>query len=94
MKFKASLFYLQRDVDETGISGTGIVAVGAVLPSGSCTLEWCTFHSSIGIYKNLAQIEEIHGHEGKTKVILGPVPEEPPAKKTRKRKSKDEQGKI
>lgn len=89
MKYKASLFYLQRDVDESGISGTGIVAVGCVLPSGTCTLEWCTFHSSIGLYKNLAQVEEIHGHEGKTKVILGPVPEEKPTKKPRKKKKVD-----
>lgn len=85
MIYKVQSFYLQRDVDESGISGTGVVAVGVILPSGTCILEWCTFHSSIGHYKNIAALEEIHGHGGKTKVIMGPVPE---PKKRKKKKDK------
>lgn len=72
-KFKE--FYLLRIEDETGISGTGIVARGVQLPSGKCVLEWQTFHSSLGIYSNMEDIEKIHGHNGKTKVIVGPPPE-------------------
>lgn len=80
-------FYLQRDVDDTGISGTGIVAVGVVMPSGICILEWCTFHSSVGFYKNVADVEAIHGHGGKTKVVMGA----PPAEKKLKKKKKTEE---
>ncbi len=91
MIHKISPFYLQRDVDASGVSGTGIVAVGVVMPSGTCILEWCTFHSSIAHYKNIADVEAIHGHEGSTRVVMGSVPETKPKKK---RKSKDEQGKV
>ena len=87
MIHKITPFYLQRNVDTSGISGTGIVAVGVIMPSGICVLEWCTFHSSVGYYKNIADIEAIHGHEGSTVVVMG----EPPAdKKPRKRKKKED----
>jgi len=79
---KVQSFYLNRKEDETGVSGTGTVAIGAILPSGHCVMEWLTFTSSIAIYKNLNDLIEIHGHEGKTEVIIG----NPPAKKTNKRK--------
>jgi hypothetical protein len=68
-------FYLERIEDVSGTSGTGIVARGVVLPSGQVVLEWTTFHSSICIYKNLTDVESIHGHEGRTKVIIGDPPE-------------------
>jgi hypothetical protein len=63
-------FYLEREEDISGTSGTGIVARGIVLPSGKCVLEWTSFHTSIAIYSNLHDIEAIHGHGGKTKVVL------------------------
>jgi len=63
-------FYLLRDEDETGISGTGIVATGFILPSGTAIMEWTSFHSSIAQYKNVEDITNIHGHGGRTKVIL------------------------
>jgi len=89
MIHKIQPFYLNREVDESGISGTGIVAVGVVLPSGICILEWTTFHSSIGYYKNVADVEAIHGHGGLTKVMMGEVPT---PKKTSKKKKKVEDG--
>ena len=67
-------FHLVRINDETGISGTGVVARGVVLPSGAVVLEWQTFHSSICIYKNLGDVDAIHGHQGKTLLIMGPPP--------------------
>lgn len=72
---KIQHFYLQRIEDVSGTSGTGIVARGVVLPSGNCVLEWLTFHSSICIYKNIEDVEKIHGHEGRTKVVIGDPPE-------------------
>ena len=75
-------FYLKRKVDVSGTSGTGIVARGVILPSGNCVLEWLTFHSSIAIYKNIEDVEKIHGHDGATEVILG----DPPIKKKKDKK--------
>ena len=67
-------FYLLRHTDVHGKSGTGIVARGVVFPSGKSVLEWCTFHSSVCIYPNINDVLEIHGHEGKTEVVMGTPP--------------------
>lgn len=62
-------FYLQRDEDVSGKSGTGIVAVGVMFPSGLCVMEWTTPIKSVGHYHSIADLEALHGHEGRTKVI-------------------------
>lgn len=64
-------FYLLRTEDVSGSSGVGVVAIGAILPSGCCVMEWCTFHSSLGIYRSLTDIDKIHNHGGKTQIIMG-----------------------
>lgn len=63
-------FYLLREEDISGTSGTGIVAIGSVLPSGKVVLEWCSFHTSVALYNNIQDVEIIHGHDGKTKVVM------------------------
>jgi hypothetical protein len=82
-------FHLVRIEDESGISGTGIVARGVVLPSGAAVLEWQTFHSSVCLYKNIGDVEAIHGHGGKTQLVMGPPPEAT-KKPKRSKKKKDE----
>jgi hypothetical protein len=62
-------FYLQRDVDESGISGAGRVADGVQFSIGLCVLVWLTGLRSFGCYENIQDLEEIHGHEGKTRVV-------------------------
>lgn len=59
-------FVLDRLHDPSGISGVGFVAVGVVLPSGRVVLEWLTVAQSIALYKDLAEIEKVHGHNGDT----------------------------
>jgi hypothetical protein len=81
-------FHLKRVEDESGVSGTGVVARGVILPSGAVVMEWQTFHSSICYYKNIGDVDAIHGHHGKTLVIMGP----PPSEKTKKSKKKNEVG--
>lgn len=71
MKEQFKEFYLQRNEDESGVSGTGIVARGQQFPSGKCVMEWATFHTSLCIYNNISDVESIHGHGGKTLVIMG-----------------------
>jgi hypothetical protein len=62
-------FYLQRDIDETGISGTGRIAEGVQFSSGEVALKWMTEVWSCVFYLNIDAVEKIHGHNGKTKVV-------------------------
>lgn len=68
-------FELHRLEDETGISGTGIIAEGVEFSDGTCALRWRTSVRSTALYDNLKTLEQIHGHQGKTKVIFtgGPL---------------------
>ena len=65
------LFFLRREEDETGVSGVGHVADGVVFPNGKAVLCWLGELSSVGVYSSLADLEKIHGHNGKTKVVFG-----------------------
>lgn len=64
------LVCLNRIEDTTGISGTGVVARGAMLPSGKIVLEWVTTHKSVCVYDSLDEVQAIHGHGGKTKIVV------------------------
>lgn len=79
-------FYLNRKEDVNGVSGTGIVARGIVLPSGHAVLEWLTFTSSISIFNSLDCLIEVHSHGGKTEIIMGDPPK-PKLKKTKNDKT-------
>jgi hypothetical protein len=63
-------FTLVRDVDESGISGTGVVAEGVEFSDGECVIKWLTSCTSTGIYHSLKAVESIHGHGGKTRVVF------------------------
>jgi hypothetical protein len=84
---KVKPFYLLRREDASGISGTGVVAVGVILPSGLCVMEWTSFHSSVAYYRNFEDITLIHGHGGKTEVIMGEIPD--PTKSKKKKVKED-----
>lgn len=59
---------LLRDEDVTGISGTGAVAEGIQFSDGQCVLHWLTEVSSLVVHENVANVERIHGHGGRTRV--------------------------
>ncbi len=61
-------FYLKRLEDESGVSGSGRVAEGVEFSDGACALNWLTHTSCTGVYKNIKQLQSIHGHGGKTVV--------------------------
>ncbi|MGH3655693.1 MAG: hypothetical protein ACRDUA_03445 [Micromonosporaceae bacterium] len=67
------LFALQRYVDLSGVSGTGVVAYGTCYPpTGTVTVCWLgrtTGHSSIGVYDSLDAVRTIHGHHGYTEIV-------------------------
>lgn len=68
-------FELHRYVDETGVSGTGVVAQGVVFADGRCALRWLSPTASTACFDGLADVETIHGHGGSTRIVLidGPV---------------------
>jgi hypothetical protein len=63
-------FKLVRDDDETGISGTGVVAEGIEFSNGMCAMCWLTAMHSVAVYPNARQLEAIHGHNGRAKIVF------------------------
>lgn len=62
-------FHLLRQEDETGVSGTGIIAEGVVFTDGQVVLRWMTQYKSTAVYNSIKEVEKIHGHNGLTKII-------------------------
>ena len=53
-------FKMLRKVDETGVSGTGEVLFGVVLPTGRVVVEWRSPRPTLGIYSSISEFAEIH----------------------------------
>lgn len=66
------IFYLNRTEDETGISGTGRVAQGFIFDNGRVAVTWLSEHPSVTIYDNIGEVHAIHGHQGRTEVVMEP----------------------
>lgn len=64
------LFHLYRTEDQSGVSGTGPVVEGVEFTNGWCALRWVTGSSTLCFYPSLAEVEAIHGHGGKTELIV------------------------
>ena len=65
-------FVLERDEDVTGISGTGVVAEGVEFEDGTVALRWCVGeHRSTVIWPHIGAVKAIHGHDGKTRIVMG-----------------------
>ena len=62
-------FCLERTEDKSGVSGVGKVAEGVEFSNRQCVICWLSDTSSTGIYKSIEDIEHIHGHGDKTKVV-------------------------
>lgn len=63
-------FELHRDEDETGISGTGVVAQGVVWADGTVAMRWIVGeHRSTVIWPDIDAVEAIHGHGGRTRIV-------------------------
>lgn len=68
-------FRLRRDVDETGVSGVGVVAEGVEFTDGRVALRWLTDTTSTGVYDSVGDVCSIHGHGGRTEVVWVDTPE-------------------
>lgn len=64
-------FILQRDVDVTGVSGTGVVAWGVEFPDGVCALRWTSQWPTSVVFhdRGMEGVRAVHGHDGKTQVM-------------------------
>lgn len=62
-------FTLVRDEDETGVSGTGVIVEGLEFTDGTVALRWLTGTTSTAVYASIADVETIHGHGGKTRIV-------------------------
>lgn len=62
--------HLERDEDVSGISGVGVVAYGVEFPDGSIVLRWDTKVRSTVHYDNVADLEIITGHGGRTRIVF------------------------
>ncbi|MDF5756674.1 hypothetical protein [Spongiactinospora sp. TRM90649] len=68
MRF-ARRFYLQRDIDISGISGTGHVTDGVLWPDGSATVRWRGPRPSTVHWDRFEDAIAVHGHGGATRVV-------------------------
>ena len=66
------IFYLKRVEDESGVSGTGRIAQGFIFDNGKVALTWLSEHPSITIYDSIGEVTAVHGHGGKTEVVMEP----------------------
>lgn len=65
----ARRFVLNRLEDETGISGTGVVAWGVLFPDGKVVTRWCVSEvRQTCTWDSISHVYEIHGHNGKTRI--------------------------
>ena len=66
------MFYLNRTEDESGVSGTGRVAQGFIFDNGKVCVTWLSEHPSVTVYDNIGEVRAIHGHQGKTEIVMEP----------------------
>ena len=64
------LFHFYRKEDHSGVSGTGPVVEGVQFSNGWCALRWISNKSSMCFYQSIEEVKAIHGHGGKTEVII------------------------
>jgi hypothetical protein len=69
---KPRRFELHRDVDATGVSGTGVVADGWALPSGAVVVQWRGDRPSVVAWpapSGMEHVGAIHGPGGLTRIV-------------------------
>lgn len=84
-EFKARRFFLLRVEDVSGVSGTGKVAEGVEFENGMVALSFSSSYPHVNTYVNMRSVEEVHGHQGATKIVFVDHAEEPPKKRRKGR---------
>lgn len=67
-------FVLDRQVDVTGVSGSGVVAQGVEFADGVVALRWVgKWPTSVVFHEHgSASVEHVHGHGGQTRIVWLP----------------------
>lgn len=63
-------FWLQRDHDVSGVSGTGIVAHGVLWPDGTASVRWTGERPSTVFWDSIDDAIAVHGHGGHTRIVF------------------------
>jgi transcriptional regulator with XRE-family HTH domain len=63
-------FWLQRDHDVSGVSGTGIVAHGCLWPDGTASVRWTGERPSTVFWDSIDDAIAVHGHGGHTRIVF------------------------
>jgi hypothetical protein len=66
----ALLYSLLRHRDPSNVSGTGTVATIVEFDDGQAVLHWDSEKPSTTVYTDFRHIEELHGHEGASELVL------------------------
>lgn len=61
-------FVLNRSVDVSGVSGTGVVVEGVEFTDGTVAIKWLGDRPSMVFWNNMEDAIGIHGHNGLTTV--------------------------
>lgn len=67
-------FLLERTIDVTGVSGTGVVVWGVVFPDGRVAYRWNTPTATTCVADSIEDVVAIHGHDGATELVWIDVP--------------------
>ena len=62
-------FQLERDVDVSGVSGTGVVADGVAFSDGTVVIHWRGVRQSTVVWPAIEDVGAIHGHGGATRIV-------------------------
>ncbi len=62
--------HILRHDDESGVSGVGRVAEWVEFSDGEVVVHWLSHTPSTNHYRNMKQVEAIHGHGGKTEIVV------------------------
>lgn len=62
-------FVLQRDIDVSGVSGTGVVAEGVQFSDGRVATRWRGTVAQTCVWDRIEDLVAIHGHGGATRVV-------------------------
>jgi hypothetical protein len=65
----SAMFTLYRHEDISGVSGTGVVCEGVEFSDGAVAVRWLGDHPSTTAWKDIRDMEAIHGHSGATEVL-------------------------
>lgn len=63
-------FYLLRHEDVHDNTGIGVVAEGIIFDSGMAAMTWRTKFSTVTVFDNIATVKAVHGHGGRTEVVI------------------------